>query len=107
MKNVDTFECFVSGYYGIRDYIDYELKPFVLKDIENYIRELIKEKPHHENDYQKSSDMIEHDLSGIQKLQDSLIVLRKIEGYMDLVLIIKRKIKELRYEEFINSRKLN
>ena len=41
----DEFKYLVGGYYGVMEMDEYDLKVYVLKDIENYIRDFIKENP--------------------------------------------------------------
>ena len=82
----DTFRYFVGAYYGVSEMDNYELKEYVLKDIEEYIKEFIKDNPIKDFDYRR-------------ELQDSLIVLPKVNASMELILLVKAKIKELREEE--------
>ncbi len=41
MKLEDQFKLLVGGYYGVRSLDEYDLKVYILKDIENYIRNFI------------------------------------------------------------------
>lgn len=74
---------------------EYDLKVYVLKDIENYIRAFIEENPIPNFDYKKEAENIKDTMSLRTKLQDSLLVLYKINASMDLVFMIKAKLKEL------------
>ena len=42
MNNIDHFKYLVSAYFGVRLIDEYELKVYVLKDIEEYIKEYVK-----------------------------------------------------------------
>ena len=74
---------------------EYDLKVYVLKDIENYIRAFIEENPIPNFDYKKEAENIKDTMSLRTKLQDSLLVLYKINASMDLVFMVKARLKEL------------
>ncbi len=95
MKLKDQFRYLVGGYYGVTYMDDYPLKVYVLKDIENYIRDFIEINPIDNFDYKKEAELAEQELSEITKLQDSLLVLQKIDASMELVLLIKARLKKL------------
>ncbi len=90
----DTYRYLVGGYYGIREMDEYSLKEYILKDIEDYIEDFISENPIPDFDYEKERQEVEKNLSLIVKLQDSLLVLPKVNAPMELVLLVKEKIKE-------------
>ena len=52
----DEFKYLVGGYYGIREMDEYDLKIYVLKDIENYIRDYIETNPIDNYDYKKEAE---------------------------------------------------
>ena len=91
----DELKYLVGGYYGVMEMDEYDLKVYVLKDIENYIRAFIEENPIPNFDYKKEAENIKDTMSLRTKLQDSLLVLYKINASMDLVFMIKAKLKEL------------
>ena len=91
----DQFKYLVGGYYGVTYMDEYPLKEYVLIDIKNYIENFIKENPIPDFDYKKEAEAYEKELSTITKLQDSLLVLHKINASMDLIIMVKQKIKEL------------
>mgnify|MGYP003303676274 CR=1 FL=1 len=91
----DQFKYLVGGYYGITYMDDYPLKEYVLKDIENYIKDFIEINPIDNFNYQEEAKKYEEELSEITKLQDSLIVLNKINASMELVLLVKSRLKKL------------
>ena len=92
----DQFRYLVGGYSGITYMDEYPLKEFVLKDIENYIRDFIEINPIDDFDYVLESEKVKDEVSVLVKLQDSLLVLNKINADMDLVLLVKRKIKSMK-----------
>lgn len=91
----DQFKYLVGGYYGITYMDEYPLKEYVLKDIENYIRDFIEINPIENFNYKEEAKKYEDELSEITKLQDSLLVLNKINASMELVLLVKAKLKKL------------
>ena len=95
----DTFRYLVGAYYGVSEMDNYELKEYVLKDIEEYIKEFIQDNPIKDFDYRKEADLVNEERSVKTKLQDSLIVLPKVNASMELILLVKAKIRELREEE--------
>lgn len=104
MNEQDTFKCYIEGYYGIRALDEYDLKEYVLKDIEEHIRNFIETKPIPNYNYYEIAENIEKNISLIQKLQSSLIVLREVETPIELHLLIKRKISDLKLESINNKR---
>ena len=92
----DQFKYLVGGYYGITYMDEYPLKEYVLKDIENYIKDFIEINPINNFNYQEAAQKYQEELSKITKLQDSLIVLNKINASMELVLLVKAKIQKLK-----------
>lgn len=91
----DEFKYLVGGYYGIMEMDEYDLKVYVLKDIENYIRDFLTENPICDFDYKKEAEHIKDTMPLRTKLQDSLLVLYKINASMDLVFMVKKRLKEL------------
>ena len=91
----DEFKYLVGGYYGVAEMDEYDLKVYVLKDIENYIRSFLKENPISDFDYKKEAEHIKDTMSLRTKLQDSLLVLYKIDASMELVFMVKKRIKEM------------
>lgn len=95
----DTFRYLVGAYYGVSEMDNYELKEYVLKDIQGYIEQFIKENPIEDFDYYKEAMNVADCRELKTKLQDSLIVLPKVNASMELILLVKARIKELREEE--------
>ncbi len=95
----DQFKYLIGGYYGIRSMDDYDLKVYILKDIENYIRDFIENNPIENFNYEEEALNYESALPLITKLQDSLLVLNKIDAPIELILLVKNKIKKLKEEK--------
>ncbi len=93
MQLQDTFKYLVGGYYGVNLIDEYPLKVYILKDIENYIKDFLKDNPINDFDYQKEASNIKDNMSIKTKLQDALIVLQMINAPMELVFIIKKRLK--------------
>ncbi|MBR6137817.1 MAG: hypothetical protein IKQ06_06660 [Bacilli bacterium] len=94
MELENQFRYLVGGYYGVSLMDDYPLKEFVLKDIDNYIRDFIEINPIENFDYKREAEIIKDNVSERVKLQDALLVLQKMNGPMDLVLMIKSRLKK-------------
>ena len=95
----DTFRYMVGAYYGIAELDEYDLKEYILKDIEEYIVEFIKQNPIKNFNYKEEAMMVEKDRSLKTKLQDSLVLLPKINASTELILIVKARLKRMREEE--------
>ena len=59
----DQFKYLVGGYYGVTYMDDYPLKEFVLKDIENYIKDFIEINPIDNFNYKEEAIKYEEELS--------------------------------------------
>lgn len=99
MYGVDKFKYLVGGYFGIKTIDEYPSKLYILKDLENYIREYIRDLNDDSVDYKGIANKIKEEATIREKLQDSLIVLNELNGPIELILIIKLKVKELKYHQ--------
>ena len=88
---INTYRYLVGGYYGVSMIDEYPIKEYVLIDILNYIK-----------DYKTTNNIdidemeyIKDNYSDRTKLQDALLLLNKMEASMDLVLMVKNKLKKL------------
>ena len=99
MELEDQFKYLVGAYYGVRTMDEYDLKVYILKDIENYIKNIIEINPIENYNYKEIAEKIELELSLKTKLQDSLLVLPKINAPMELVLLVKAKLRKINEEE--------
>jgi len=102
MESIDTFRYIVGAYFGIREMDNYDLKEYVLKDIEDYIRNYVKENYVDGFDYREEAEKVDSELSLKTKLQDALIVLPRVNASMELILLVKAKLKAIREEELNN-----
>jgi len=96
MELEDQFRYLVGGYYGVNLMDEYPLKEYVLKDIENYVKDFIKENPIDNFNYLEEHLKVKDTVSDKVKLQDALLVLNIIKGPMDLVFLIKERLKKYR-----------
>lgn len=91
----EEYRLLVSGYYGIYEMDEYELKVYILKEIENYIKEFIREYPLTNYNYLQVAEEIEREPLKT-KLQDSLLVLNKIKGPLELTLLIRKRLQDMK-----------
>lgn len=96
MSLEDQFRYLVGAYYGVMEMDEYDLKVYILKDIENYIKDFLDVSPIENFDYKKEASLIEENTPLKTKLQDALLVLNKINGPIELSLLIKKRIKEIK-----------
>lgn len=91
---INQYRYLVGGYYGVSLIDEYPIKEYILKDIEEYIKDFIEVNPIDNFNYKEEAQSIKDNLSDKVKLQDALLVLYKINGPMDLVFIIKKRLKK-------------
>ena len=91
----DIFRYLVGAYYGMSEMDEYDLKEFVLNDIEQYIRSFVLENKQTAVDYLEEALDVKDNVSIKVKLQDCLLVLPKVEAPLELILLVKRRIKNL------------
>lgn len=96
MELEDQFRYLVGGYYGVNLMDEYPLKEYILKDIENYIKDFVKQNPIDNFNYYEEHIKVKDNVTDRVKLQDALLVLNIIKGPMDLVFLIKEKLKKHR-----------
>lgn len=92
----EEFKLLVSGYYGIYEMDQYKSKMYVLKDLEDYIRGFVK--TYHLSNYQEMANKIEN-IPLKTKLQDALLVLNKVKAPLELSLMIRRRLNEIKNNE--------
>ena len=95
MELENQFRYLVGGYYGVAIVDEYPLKEFILKDIKEYIETFVEINPIPNFDYKKEANLVKEEVSDRTKLQDALLVLNKINGPMDLVFLIKKRLKQM------------
>lgn len=94
MEIEDIYRYLVGGYYGVSLMDEYPLKEFVLKDIDEYIKSFVMDNPLDNFDYKEEALKVKDNVSDKVKLQDALLVLNKINGSMDLVFLITKRLKK-------------
>lgn len=99
MNIEDTYKLLVGAYYGVREIDEYSSKEYMLNDIKKYIENYIKQFPLPNFEYKELANEIEK-ISLKRKLQDSLIVLNKLNAPLELVLLIRKKLDEMPKDEF-------
>lgn len=99
MKNDDRIKYLLSGYFGIKSMDNYQSKLYYLKEVEQYIKDYLKHSKVEGVNYYKLAEEIESNNSLKSKLQDALIVINDMKGPIELELLIKLKIKEIKYNE--------
>lgn len=100
MELKDTFCYMVGAYYGIEEMDQYDLKEYILKEIENYITSYVNDNALQSKiDLRKEAETVKKELSLKTKLQDSLLLLPKVGASLELVLLVKAKLKEIREKE--------
>ncbi len=91
----EEFRLLVSGYYGIYEMDEYELKVYILKQLENYIKEFISENSNSSISYHEIAQELEK-LPIKTKLQDSLLILNRIQAPLELSLLIRKRLNEMK-----------
>ena len=89
----EIYRMLYSGYLGVSEMDEYTSKEYILKEIDGVIKEHIN--TYHLNlDFNEINNELEKQ-DKIRKLQDAIIVLNKINGPLELKLLIMQKLKEL------------
>lgn len=96
MTKEDEFKLLVGGYYGVVEMDEYKLKEYVLKDLEEYIKNFVALSPISGYDYVGVAEEIKDKVSIKRKLQDSLLCLRRVNGPLELIFMIKARLEELK-----------
>ena len=96
MNTYDELKMLYGAYLGITNMDNYKTKEYVLEDIQKTIDEYIKKYNiyYHDEVYDAALNQ-----SLITDLQDSLIVLKRLDEPLELILLIKEKIRLLKEEE--------
>ena len=94
MDLLDVYKYLIGGYYGVSLIDEYELKVYVLKDIEKYINDWLESNDLGDVDLDKINNEV-NSLDEVEKLQDAMLVLHQIDGPLDLILIINQRIMKL------------
>lgn len=95
MEIENTYRYLVGGYYGVSMIDEYPLKEYMLLEIDKYINDFIETNPLENFDYIEERNKVKDTYSDRVKLQDSLLLLQLMEAPMDLVFLVKNRLKEL------------
>jgi len=96
MEFDDPYKYMISGYYGIELLEEYKDRLYLLKDIKKYINNYLEDNRIDGFDYESLNREIEKNTSEIDKLQDALLLLNDINGPMEVSIIIRQKLDDLK-----------
>ena len=99
MNNIDTYRYLVGAYYGISELDEYNIKEYILKEIQDYIDDFCKDNNLNKEDINREREDVKDNVSLKVKLQDALLVLPKINAPTELTLLVKERLKKIREEE--------
>ena len=91
---LDQFKTYVGAYYGVSSMDEYDLKVYVLKEIEQDIKDFILVNDLDKNECLLLAKEVEEKVPLKTKLQDSLLILYKMNASMELIFMIKNKLKK-------------
>ena len=92
----DSYKYMRSGYYGIELLDEYKNKQYLLKDVNNYIKLYLEDNRIDGFDYDQLDREIERNNSEIDKLQDALILLNDMNAPMEVSILIRQKLSDLK-----------
>lgn len=90
----DEYKILIGAYEGVKSMDNYIEKEYLLKDIAEYIKSFLKTNTL--NNYEQIKEEYIKNSSLKTKLQDSLILLNKMNAKIDIILLIKEKIRLLK-----------
>ena len=90
----DTYRYLIGGYFGVEEMDEYKTKEYILKEIREYIDAYLKNNKA-DFDVEAEYEDVNKNVPLETKLHDALLVLPKIDAPIDLILLVKDKIKEL------------
>lgn len=96
MNTYNELKMLYGAYYGVSEIYEYKVKEFILKDIKKLIDEYIKKNNMY---YYEEVEVEAKKQTLITDLQDSLIVLKRMDAPFELMLLIKEKIRVLKDAE--------
>ena len=91
---INQYRYLVGGYYGVSMIDEYPLKEYILEEIKEYIENFVSNNPITDFDYEQDALLIKDNVSEKVKLQDALIVLNRIKAPMDLVFMVKARLRK-------------
>lgn len=81
----------LEAYYGLFEMDEYDLKEFEIKKLKDEIDNFIKEYNINNTNYES----VKNNVSLKTKLQSLLIVLNENNGPLELILLVKRRLREI------------
>ncbi len=96
MNDEETFNCLVGAYYGVREMDEYSVKEYVLQTIQEAIENFVKMHPLPMVSYFERCLEIEQTVPLKTKLQDALLVLPKMNVSLELFLLIKKRLQQMK-----------
>ena len=90
----DEYKLLIGAYYGVKSMDEYDLKEYLLSDIRKLIDGFINSNKLVNYDYNKMEEVFNKELSLRTKLQDALLVLHDMNAPMEVILLIRAKLKE-------------
>jgi len=100
MKLEDTYRYMIAGRFGVELIEEYKLKEYILIEIDKYIDDFIDTNSV-DFDIERVKEEVHDTYTDRVKLQDSLLILQSMNAPMELVFLVKAKLKELgRRENF-------
>lgn len=100
MKLEDTYRYMIAGRFGVELIEEYKLKEYILIEIDKYIEDFINTN-NIDFDIERIKEEVHDTYTDRVKLQDSLLILQSMNAPMELVFLVKAKLKELgRRENF-------
>ena len=85
MKLEEQFQYLVGGYFGVELLDEYDLKIYLLKDIEKYIIDFLNANPIKDFDY----------INEAKKIKDALLILNLMDVQMQVIFLIKKRLKKM------------
>lgn len=92
---LDEIKYMISGYLGVQTLDQYVKKVYLLKDMKDYIYEVVESNEIDGFDFEQLKDEL-RDIPLVEKLQDALIILNEMNAPMDIILLIKPMIKDMK-----------
>lgn len=89
----NEFRLLIGAYYGVQMMDGYDLKVYVLKDIQEEQKKFLKEHPLPNFDIEQESQTIQNRKPS-SKLQDAVIVLNRMNASRELIHMIRMRLKE-------------
>lgn len=91
----DTFRYLVGAYYGALELDEYQSREYLLKDIETYIRDYVSQNKTNDIDFISLAQDVEDNVSLKVKFQDCLLVLPKVKAPLEVVLLVKTRLRRI------------